>query len=166
MDGIETALVAFDSGETDKSSVVELLADSLDERVVARFLKALLDKTEVDLVRIEVLKSLPFRKDSPTNRVRFGEATMQILQGNEDELVRQYAAKSMRCFFACDGALELLERIVRNESDDIDVRHNALSAIEANASSPNCREALARLLQIPVLGKSAERTLQRISQTS
>ncbi len=141
MDEVETALMAFDSSETDKSSLVELLADSLDERVVALFLKTLLDKTEKDLVRVEVLKSLPFRKDSPINRVRFGEATMQILQG-DDDLVRQYAAKTMRCFIACDGAIELLERIIRNESDDIDVRHNALSAIEANASSQNCRETL------------------------
>jgi hypothetical protein len=165
MDEIETALVAFDSSETDKIAVIESLADSLDERVVARFLKTLLDKTEEELVRVEVLKSLPFRKDSPVNRIRFGEATMQILQG-DDDLVRQYAAKTMRRFIACDGAIELLERIIRNESDDIDVRHNALSAIEANASSQNCRETLVRLLQIPVLGKSAERTLQRISQSS
>ena len=165
MDEIETALVAFDSNETDKSSIVEVLADCLDERVVARFLKKLLDKTEEDLVRIEVLKSLPFRKDTPVNQLRFGEATMQILKG-DDNLVRQYAAKTMRFFIACDGAIELLERIIRNESDDIEVRHNALSAIEANASSQNCQETLSRLLQIPVLGKSAERTLQRISQSS
>jgi HEAT repeat protein len=166
MDEIETALMAFDSGTTDKCSVVELLADSLDERVVALFLKAMLDESGEDLVRVEILKSLPFRNDSPTNRNRFGEAAMQILRSDEDELVRQYAAKSMRRFVSCDGAVELLERIIRNESDDIDVRHNALSAIEANASSPHCRETLGRLVQIPVLGKSAERTLQRISQSS
>jgi len=166
MDKIETALVALDSNENDKGTIVESLADSLDERVVERFLKALLDKTEEDLARIEILKSLIFRNDSSTNRVRFGTATMQVLQGDDDYLVRQYAAKSMRRFVACDGAVELLERIIRNESEDIDVRHNALSAIEANASSPNCRDVLGRLVHVPVLGESAERTLQRISKSS
>lgn len=166
MDDVETALMAFGSGKTDKCNVVEDLADSLDERVIVFFLERLLDNTEDDLVRIRILKALDFRNDSPQNRVRFGEATMQVLRSDDDELVRQFAAISMRRFVACDGALELLERIIRDEADDVDVRHNALSAIEANASSPNCRETLGRLLQIPVFGKSAERTLQRISQSS
>ena len=163
---IENALMMFNAGKTDKCAVIEDLADSLDERVVIFFLERLLDSTENDLVRIRILKALDFRNDIPTNRLRFGVATMQVLQSDDDDLVRQYAAISMRRFVACDGAIELMEKIIRNESDDIDVRHNALSAIEANGSSPSCREALGRLVQIPQLGKSAERTLQRISQSS
>ena len=164
MDDIEAALRAFESGEADKCDAVASVADLLNERVVSLFWDVLVDKGEDEIVRVEILKSLLFRKDSPADRVRFGDAVRRILHVDDDTLVRQYAAIAMRLFVDTEGAVELLEQIVRDESEDLDVRHNALGAFEANADEPRCRESLARLVQDPVFGKSAQRVLRRGSE--
>ncbi len=154
MNEIGSMLFAFCSGDADRFAILEQVAETLDERVVACFLHALRNANEDQLVRVEILKSLPHRRDTAQDRIRFGTAVMQILgSAEDDELVRQYAAKSMRGFIECDGAIEVLENVIRNLSDNIDVRHNALGALEANVSSQRCREAPSRLQPIsPMLG--------------
>ncbi len=163
MDKIENLLSAFHSGG-DKFAVLGQIEDLVDERATAFLVGVLRDTSEDELVRVEILKLLPHRKDRKASENHFGDAVMLILRNNaDDELVRQYAAIAMRRFVECDGAIELLENVVRDESENFDVRYNALSAIEDNALLQPCRNALSRLTSVPELGRSAERTLRRFS---
>jgi len=147
-----------------RSTIIETLQDSSDARVLSLFVKVLQNKSEADFVRVEVLKGLPFRNDCVQTKQRFCDVVCGILNDREDEeLVRQYAALAMRYFVELQGVLGLLEGIVRDPDEESSVRYNALSSIERNADCSECQSALRRLVSVPLLGKSAKRTLERLS---
>jgi hypothetical protein len=165
-DHIDTLIKGYatsDSGR--RSTIIETLSDSSDPRVISLFVKTVRNPKEADYVRVEVLKGIAFRDDSVETKQRFCDVLCDILDNSEeDELVRQYAALAIRCFVKCEGILGLLEEIVRNPDEEISVRHNALSSIERNAEMTDCLARLKRLVSVPVIGKSAARTLERVLQ--
>jgi hypothetical protein len=161
MEEIDTLLLELQSNDTDRCAIIEFLADSLDSRVVPLFLRLLLDRSEDELVRVEILKALVVRRDNDVDRSCLSSAVCSILERDDDTLVRQFAAKAMSRFVEVNGALQLLESLITDVAEDIDVRHNALAAIEANASQKICQDALQRLVSVPELGRSAARILQR-----
>lgn len=167
-DTITMLLDEYTTSDADRrSTIIETLADSTDERVHCLFFTILTDKSEEDFVRVEVLKSVPFQDYTNEARRRFCNAICMILNDkNDDELVRQFAALAMRRFIDVDGVLELLEHIVTSEDEDLSIRYNALDAIERNATSPLCQSSLKRLVSVPVLGRSAARTLQRLPNST
>lgn len=167
-DNIDTLINAYTTADADsRIAIIETLSDSTDERVSSLFLTTLSDKSEDDFVRVEVLKNVPFHNYTLDNYQRFCTAICTLLRDNEeDDIVRQFAALALRSFVEGQGVLELLERIVRTSLEEISVRHNALSSIERNVNIPSCQLSLKRLVDVPDLGRSAERTLKRISRSS
>lgn len=158
----ETLLTVYDSENADRIAIIKQLEESKDERVVILFDSILQNRSEDDLVRIEILKGLFLRRDILESRVRFAGTIRSILSSEDEDLVRQFAAKAMRSYIDLDGAVDLLERLVKSENEDIAVRYSALAAIEANSSLASCQDALRRLIYIPELGRSAQRTLQKL----
>ena len=163
MSNLDDALAEFMIAESHRrSSLVEELAEVADERVVSLFLEILRDTAEEDFVRVEVLKSLPFRQHTPTTREQFAHALVAILaQPEEDTLVRQFAAIAARRFVDEPGVALFLEELVCNAQEDLDVRHNALSSLERNSTNKECRECLQRIVNVPDFASSATRALQR-----
>jgi len=159
MNDLDQLLHDFKDAAADRCWIVSQLEEVADERVVTLFVTALEDPGEDEEVRIEILKSLVMRNDSAEHHARLAQAVLNVLQIDEDELIRQYAANALSWYPSIDGGLECLETLVRNESEDLDVRHNALSAIEGNRSLPKYREALERLVEVPEFGRSAQRAL-------
>jgi hypothetical protein len=162
MEDIDQLLQEFGSDEADRCWIVSQLEEVPDERVVSLFMATLEDFDEDEDVRIEILKSLVMRKDSAESHTRMGEAVLNVVRNDDDDLIRQYAAKALRSYPDVAGVLDCLESIVSSESEDIDVRHNALTAIESNRSMASYREALQRLVNVPELGRSAQRALDSI----
>lgn len=156
---IDKLLDKFHEESSDRLEILMQLGNSNDERVISQYIATLEDFSEDDLVRIEILKSLELRSDAAPVHSRFGKVVQHVLENDDDDLVRQYAAMALGNYISVRGTLAMLESIVANESEDIDVRHNALSSIEMNKSHAFCRAALQRLTQVPELGRSAQRTL-------
>lgn len=161
MEDVDLLLASFGSQDADRTWIILQLSESQDERVFELYLGLVRDSGEEDLVRIEVLKSLVLRKDSQLNRERMANAIIAIVTGEDDDLVRQYAARALRHFIDIRRVLEVAEATVMNESDDIDVRYNALAAIQMNRRDSRCHAALRRLVDVPELGTAARRTLNR-----
>ncbi len=162
MENLDQLIQEFGSNEADRCWIVSQLEEVPDERVVSLFVATLEDFNEDEDVRIEILKSLVMRKDSAESHTRIGKAVLNVLQNDGDELIRQHAANAIYLFPEVEGVLDCLESIVRSESEDIDVRHNALTAIESNRSLASYREALQRLVNVPELGQSAQRALDSV----
>jgi hypothetical protein len=162
MEDLDKLLHDFESDEADRCWIVSQLEEVSDERVVSLFVAMLRDRDEDENVRIEILKSLILRKDSADCHTRMGDAVLNVLRNDSDDLIRQYAAKALRSYPQVEGVLDCLESIVSNESEDIDVRHNALTAIESNRSHSSYRESLQRLVSVPELGQSAQRALDSV----
>lgn len=162
MEDLDQLLQEFGSDEADRCWIVSQLEEVPDERVVSLFVATLEDFDEDEDVRIEILKSLVMRRDSAESHTRMGEAVLNVVRNDDDDLIRQYAAKALRSYPDVAGVLDCLESIVSSESEDIDVRHNALTAIESNRSMASYREALQRLVNVPELGRSAQRALDSV----
>ncbi|MBN1911631.1 MAG: HEAT repeat domain-containing protein [Pirellulales bacterium] len=162
MENLDQLLRDFRSDEADRCWVVSQLEEVPDERVVSLFVATLEDADEDEDVRIEILKSLVMRKDSAENHTRMGEAVLNVLRNNDDDLIRSYAAKALRSYPEVEGVLDCLESIVSSESEDIDLRHNALTAIETNRSLASYHGSLQRLVNVPELGQSAQRALDSV----
>lgn len=162
MDDIERLLQDFRSDQADRCWIVSQLEEVSDERVVSLFVAMLEDFHEDEVVRIEILKSLVMRSDSADSHTRIGEAVLNVLRNDGDDLIRQHAARALRSYPEVPGVLNCLESIVRSESEDIDVRHNALTAIESNRSLASYLQSLQGLVNVPELGRSAQRALDSI----
>ncbi|QDU96641.1 HEAT repeat domain-containing protein [Lignipirellula cremea] len=159
MKDIEQLLQEFESDEADRCWIVVQLEEVPDERVVSLFVATLEDFDEDEEVRIEILKSLVMRKDAAESHARLGKAVLNVLRNDDEELIRQFAAQALWTYPEVEGVLDCLESTVRNETEDLDVRHNALGAIESNRAMASYREALQRLVNVPELGPIAQRTL-------
>jgi len=153
VEDIERLLQDFRNDQADRCWVVAQLEEVSDDRVVSLFVATLRDFNEDEDVRIEVLKALVMRSDSADNHTLIGTAVLDVLRNDGDDLIRQYAARALRSYPEVEGVLPCLESIVRTESEDIDVRHNALTAIESNRSLAGYRETLQGLGNIPELGR-------------
>lgn len=162
MEDIDQLLKDFHSDKADRCWIVSQLEEVQDERVVSLFAATLEDFDEEEVVRIEILKSLVMRKDSAESHTRMGECVLNVMQNDDDDLIRQHAAKALRLYPEVKGVLDYLETIISCESEDIDVRHNALTAIESNRSLVSYRESLQRLVNVPELGRSAQRALNSV----
>lgn len=161
MEDIDRLMRAFGGGKADRCWIVSQLEEVPDERVVSLFVATLVDGEEDEDVRIEILKALVMRKDSDSaeNHTRIGKAVLNVLQNDHDDLIRQHAARALRSYPEVEGVLDCLESIVSNASEDIDLRHNALTAIESNRSLASYRESLQRLVHVSELGRSAQRAI-------
>jgi hypothetical protein len=143
-----------------KVEVVVELEDHLhDPRVLPFFVSVIADPAEYDLARIECIKILRlWPPDTATGRRQVGRTVAAALQADDEDLVRQYAAMSLGPYVGDDVVFEALTTAVLLD-EDVDVRHNALAAIEEAGPDTRTVELLRRLTGDPELGTAATRTL-------
>ncbi|MEW4564359.1 hypothetical protein AB1K70_17605 [Bremerella sp. JC770] len=159
MSEIDRLIHEFTDANADRCWIVSQLEESGDQRVLSLFLRTLADFKEEDVLRIEIMKSFVMRDDPAPNHTRIANTVVDVVTNDPDELVRQHAANALKGYTDVDGVLAVLESLVKNESEDIDVRHNALAAISTNAANEGCRAALLRLASVSELGRYAQRRL-------
>ena len=139
-------------------AVLQLEEHLTDPRVPALYASVIADQTEYDLARIECMKILRlWPPDDDGLRLAVGRAMAAALT-SDDELVRQYAAKTMGPYLADPAAGAALAGTLSAEGD-LDLRHNALNAIEEAGPAAHTTQLLRRLTSDPVLGTSVTRIL-------
>jgi hypothetical protein len=167
MDNVERLLELFrstpsttDTAGSGKVKVVVALEDHLgDPRVLPFLVSVIADRPEYDLARIECIKILHlWPPATATGRQQVGRAIAAALQADDDDLVRQYAAMSLGPYVCEDGVFEALTTAVLLD-DDVEVRYNALAAIEEAGPDTRNVELLRRLTGDLELGTAATRTL-------
>jgi GST-like protein len=118
------------------------------------------NKDEYDLARIQALKILELAALPEEELHSFGELLVSVITTDDDSDVRNYAMLASTNFVnANDQLKELVIRIVSSPSEDIDIRHNALSAVMAFFDLPRRKSVLESLLADKALGKHAARSL-------
>jgi hypothetical protein len=153
MDEVERLLERFRTAPHDFAP-----EDHLGDPRVAPFLIALAaDPDAYDLARIEAMKVL--RLWPPDDPAAAGRAIAAVLRGDEDEMVRQYAAMALGPYAADDTVLDALRAAALGD-DDEDVRHNALAAVREAGPDDRTVALLRRLASDATLGRSATRTLR------
>lgn len=118
------------------------------------------NKDEYDLARIQALKILELAALPEEELHSFGELLVSVITTDDDSDVRNYAVLASTNFVnANDQLKELVIKIVSSPSEDIDIRHNALSAVMAFFDLPRRKSVLESLLADKALGKHAARSL-------
>lgn len=155
---IELFRSASDDG---KVEAVAALDDHVADPQVIAFLTAVTaDPGEYDLARIECMKILRlWPPPTPGARRDAGRAIAAALR-EDDELVRQYAAMSLGPYLADPLVFEALT-VALLRDDDLDVRHNALAAVEEAGPADRPAELLRRLAGDAELGPAVARILDR-----
>lgn len=137
----------------------------VDDPRVARFLIAVAgDSNEYDLARIQALKTLELREVEAGARDDVVRMISRILQDDEDDEVRSYAARALAGFVDVQGVLEIATGRVLDPDEDDDVRHNAFFAIERSKPTPQAIGAMERCREEAEFRKGASRVLARWSQ--
>ena len=147
----------------EKVKIIRTLEGARDPRVLSFFLRVLSDGDEFDLARIEILKILRLRECSgDAERVEIGEAIAGVLVGEEDVLVKQYAAMALEWNYAgVESVLEAVTRTLLNEEEDTGVRANALSVVESAGPTPETVGLLKGLMNDRDIGKYVLTTLAK-----
>lgn len=105
-----------------------------DQHVGQLLLDILNTPNEYDLARIEAVKIVHLYIDasSPLERQLKRQVWNIFADTNEDTLVRQYASQHISVGFGGDSELEIIERLLFDDDDDIDVRHGAFDYLSAS----------------------------------
>src|SRR5262245_33904674 len=137
------------------------------QSTVTQFLaRVAADPGEYDLARIEALKILESRPiDSMDTRSQVARELRRVLDGDEDDEVRAYAARAMANFIDAPGARASMGRYVLDTEEDEDVRHNAFFALERGGPSPESEPILDRCRSDPAFSQAAERVLRQWGRT-
>lgn len=117
------------------------------------------DPSGYDLARIEGMKILRLSPPpDPGARQAAGRAIAAVL-GEDDELLRQFAAMSLGPYLSDDVVFAAVEHTALHD-DDLDVRYNTVAALVESGSSPRNAGLLGRLADDPGLGSAAARVLR------
>lgn len=142
-----------------KIELLAQLARSADARVFA-FLVEVAAADDYDLARIEALRSFEFRATAdPQQGPLVLEMLECVLRNDEDDLVRAHAALALSGQMKVAGAVRIAGRHALDPDDDLDVRHNALFALERGGPSLESIELLRRGVTDPALGAGCLRVL-------
>jgi GST-like protein len=118
------------------------------------------NKDEYDLARIQALKILELAALPEEELHSFGELLVSVIATDEDYDVKNYAVIASTNFVnANDELKELIIKIVADPNQELDIRHNALSAVMAFFDLPRRKSVLERLLADEALGEHAARSL-------
>jgi GST-like protein len=118
------------------------------------------NKDEYDLARLEALKVLEIAGIPEEHIASFCELIVTVITTDTDYDVKNYAVMAAQNFVNdSDDVKELIIKIVSDPKEDIDVRHNALSALMALWDVPRRKAVLESLRSDKKLGKHAVRQL-------
>lgn len=149
-------------GRHKKIGIIRLLEGDAGEEALSFLLRVLADEAEYDLARVEVAKILELRETrGDGERGRIAEALKLVLDASGDELVKQYAAMAAEYYADAGGLFEALARRVHDPGEDVNVRWNALAAIEGEGPTPRAAGLLTGLLGDPEFGPEAARVLRQ-----
>ncbi len=149
---------------SEKASIIVTLEDLDDSRVLPFFLQTLRDKSEYDVVRIEILKILRLRIFSDHQQQNTAaEVITDILSADSDNLVRQFAAIATSNFMDVSGVESLVETIVTNSSEERDVRWNLFGALERAGPDGRRSSIVERLCEDLQFRQAAQRVLRKWS---
>jgi HEAT repeat protein len=144
-----------------KTNIIAQLEDIEDERILPFFLDVLLDQQEYDLAKIEVLEVLKLKDcQNQAEYQKIGKIIRQVLTNDFDNNVRIYAAMAISNYIETEGVIDDLSNIILNENEDIDLRWNALTALEETPKKEIYVTILKKLVNIPEFRKFALRKLK------
>jgi len=129
-----------------KIAALEELARLDDPRVTRFLIDVANDPDEYDLARIDALKALELGEVDPEDRGEVVRMIRQVLDQDEDDEVRQYAARALAGFTEVSGALDVAIGRVLDSDEDVAVRHNAFFAIERSEPTPQALSLMERCL--------------------
>jgi hypothetical protein len=141
------------------------LWDLPDERILPFLVEVVGDEGEFHLARIEALQVLPLKIDDwnppPQQRAQAAGVLVRVMLHDADPLVRSYAAMAMYAFRDVPGVLPAVMTVLQDEEDDINLLHNAFSALDLGRPFTKERlDMVACFLDHPELGPYAERILR------
>jgi len=140
------------------------LARLRDLRVVRFFIEIAGNSNEYDLARIEALKALELRKVEPNEKDDVVRMIGRVLQQDNDDDVRSYAARALAGYIEVSGALDIAAERVLDPDEDDDVRHNAFFAIERSKPTLQAIAAMERCSNEAKFREGAIRVLHSWSQ--
>jgi hypothetical protein len=153
------------SGESsDKVEAVLDLEPHLAHPAAEAFLVSLLrDHDEYDLARVEVCKALRASLSGALSR-GYAEALLQVLQTEDDILVRQWAALGLLPFRHLPEVVQALVITVADSREDADVRHNALASLRGATICQTDRAFLERVVSDNGIGVEVAKLLRDSAQ--
>ena len=154
------------SDESRKPEIIEELEEFSDEdAVVDFFIKLITDENEFDLARIEALKIFEIKDYANKSTQRKIAQTIQfVLLESVDDDVRGYAAMAAANYMAFADLEFAVSKIVRDQSENENLRFNAFAAIMRSDSSPMRIALLRELRKDPLFKQSVERLLTKWGQ--
>jgi hypothetical protein len=159
---INKLLLDFDKADLDKQmSIVETLFDVLDDEIVDKLSKIGVDRSADEFLRSRIFEVLYSGVDVGVFHSRFSDMVREVLNREDDELVRQHAAKASWRFCDVRQVISTLEDIVADAEQDLDVRHNAFTALARNRRLPESRNSLERLMKVKEFMSYAKDALSR-----
>ena len=149
------------SGESaEKVVAIHQLQSLLAHPTTEAFLVSVLrDREEYDLARVEICKALR-AWSSEGLRDAYADALLEVLQSDDDTLVRQWAADALRSFHHVARVVQTLSAKVADATEDPDVRHNALAALRGAAIGGSERSVLERVLSDSDIGVAVQTLLR------
>lgn len=154
-----------DMDTSEKPNIISALEDyANDDRVVAFLLAITGDEKEFDLARIEALKVLGVQGYSSQEiRNRVGSVLEHVLLYSADGDVRIYAALAAASYLDIDAVFQAIDRILRNNDEESNLRWSAFAAIKRDGRSSRAVNLLRHLLADPEFKQSAERVLSELN---
>jgi hypothetical protein len=145
-----------------KPGVIESLEDhAADPRVLDFLLNVAADRKEFDLARIEALNVLEIREaGSDEERRQIAPVLKDILVGDPDDDVRQYAGMAAAYYMSESDLVEAVVQRAFDQDEDINLRWNAFAAIKQLGPTPQGIELLRAACEDSVFRTSALRILQ------
>src|SRR5581483_143194 len=159
MNEIDRLIASFRSEDTnslsnpDTDSVKDRVISDLEEyssdsRVLAFYLEVAANRHEYDLARIEVLKVLHVRPTTDeAERTQIGKVIADILLGDTDDEVRNYAAIAATSYMTAPGVADAVEQVLRDAQADPNLRANAFAAFESTGPIPRSVQAIRAVSQ-------------------
>jgi len=151
------------SGEpADRLEVVQALEAHLDDPQTQEFLLSeLADPEAYDLARIEVCRILQTSAGVVALATRAGSVLVGLLQSEDDDLVRRWAAIALANYAQRADVREALLQAVADPDEDLDLRHNALASLARGSLSNSERAVLQSLADVPGFGHAVGGALGR-----
>ncbi len=142
-----------------KTSIIQELANQDDSRVLPFFLEVVSDDAGYDLARIDILQRFAFGDYSNQQREAIGQVIQRLLLDSSDGDIRDHAAIAIAEYMDIAGSINAVETTVSNPAESINLRHNALAALEQMGPTDRTMEVMRRLTHDDQLGQSAAHIL-------
>ena len=153
----------FWQDNADQLFLIKEMEDYDDDSVYHFLNKVIADESVEDYVRIEALQLLRFKDiSSMGNRKLVATNLISVLSTSKDYDVRNYCAMALISFIDEKGVVKILSDICLDESEDENLRFNALDSLVSNKEFVEVKAQLIRisLLIDSTIGDEAKRNLK------